>query len=218
MVTHKYTRKTGQTTLPLARAGQVRMLFFALCSALCLHSFSGSRMNQIDLKGRNAVITGGARGIGLAIARRMLESGAAVALWDRDAGALAEAAKTLAAGSRVTTETVDLVDDKAVGAATASSIARLKAIDILVNNAGIAGANMKTWEYTPADFREIIEINMISQYLVCRAVVPHMIERKYGRIINIASIAGKEGTACPRPASSPSPSRWARNWRLPELQ
>jgi 3-oxoacyl-[acyl-carrier protein] reductase len=150
-------------------------------------------MNQIDLKGRNAVITGGARGIGFAIAKRMLESGASVALWDRDADALAAAAKTLAAGSRVTIETVDLVDDKAVGAAAASSISKLKSVDILVNNAGIAGANMKTWEYTPADFRQIIEINMISQYLVCRAVVPHMMERKYGRIVNIASIAGKEG-------------------------
>jgi 2-dehydro-3-deoxy-L-rhamnonate dehydrogenase (NAD+) len=150
-------------------------------------------MNQIDLKGRNAVITGGARGIGFAIAKRMLESGASVALWDRDTDALTAAAKQLAAGSRVTTETVNLVDEGAVATAAKSSVARLKTIDILVNNAGIAGANMKTWEYTPKDFREIIEINMISQYLVCRAVVPHMMERKYGRIVNIASIAGKEG-------------------------
>jgi 3-oxoacyl-[acyl-carrier protein] reductase len=150
-------------------------------------------MNQIDLKARCAVVTGGARGIGFAIARRMLDSGAAVSLWDRDTAALTAANKELAASGRVATETVDLVDATAVGAATESTIKKLGAIDILVNNAGIAGANMKTWEYTPADFRQIIETNLISQYLVCRAVVPHMMARQYGRIVNIASIAGKEG-------------------------
>jgi 3-oxoacyl-[acyl-carrier protein] reductase len=150
-------------------------------------------MNQIDLAGRHAVVTGGARGIGYAIAQRMLKSGANVALWDRDAAALADAAGSLFALGKVVTETVELVDETAVAAATASTIAHLGAIDILVNNAGIAGPNMKTWEYPPADFRHVIEVNLISQYLVCRAVVPHMIGRKYGRIVNIASIAGKEG-------------------------
>ena len=150
-------------------------------------------MNQIDLAGRHAVVTGGARGIGYAIAQRMLKSGANVALWDRDATALADAAGSLFALGKVVTETVELVDEAAVAAATASTIAHLGAIDILVNNAGIAGPNMKTREYPPADFRHVIEVNLISQYLVCRAVVPHMIGRKYGRIVNIASIAGKEG-------------------------
>jgi 2-dehydro-3-deoxy-L-rhamnonate dehydrogenase (NAD+) len=150
-------------------------------------------MNQIDLKQRCAVVTGGARGIGFAIARRMLESGAAVALWDRDAAALESAAQTLAAHGQVVTETVELVDASAVDAAAKSTVAKLKTIDILVNNAGIAGPNMKTWEYSPADFREVIETNLISQYLVCRAVVPHMLARSYGRIVNIASVAGKEG-------------------------
>jgi 3-oxoacyl-[acyl-carrier protein] reductase len=150
-------------------------------------------MNQIDLNKRCAVVTGGARGIGFAIARRMLESGASVALWDRDAGALDSAAQALGAHGKVVTETVDLVDDAAVDAAAKSTVAQLKAIDILVNNAGIAGTNMKTWEYSPADFRQIIEINLISQHLVCRAVVPHMMARNYGRIVNIASVAGKEG-------------------------
>jgi 3-oxoacyl-[acyl-carrier protein] reductase len=150
-------------------------------------------MNQIDLAGRRAVVTGGARGIGYAIAQRMLKSGADVALWDRDAAALADAAGSLSALGRVIAETVELVDEAAVAAATASTIARLGAIDILVNNAGIAGPNMKTWEYPPADFRQVIEVNLISQYLVCRAVVPQMIARKYGRIVNVASIAGKEG-------------------------
>jgi 3-oxoacyl-[acyl-carrier protein] reductase len=150
-------------------------------------------MNQIDLAGRRAVVTGGARGIGYAIAQRMLKSGADVALWDRDAAALADAAGSLSALGRVIAETVELVDEAAVAAATASTIARLGAIDILVNNAGIAGPNMKTWEYPPADFRQVVEVNLISQYLVCRAVVPQMIARKYGRIVNVASIAGKEG-------------------------
>jgi 3-oxoacyl-[acyl-carrier protein] reductase len=150
-------------------------------------------MNQIDLKQRCAVVTGGARGIGFAIARRMLQSGASVALWDRDAAALESAARALAAHSRVVTETVDLVDASAVDAAAKSTIAKLNTIDILVNNAGIAGVNMKTWEYSPADFRQVIETNLISQFLVCRAVVPHMMARNYGRIVNIASVAGKEG-------------------------
>jgi 2-dehydro-3-deoxy-L-rhamnonate dehydrogenase (NAD+) len=150
-------------------------------------------MNQIDLTGRRAVITGGARGIGYAIAQRMLKSGADVALWDRDGTALAAAAQSLATHGRVVTETVDLVDETAVAAAAASTVGRLGAIDILVNNAGIAGPNMKTWEYPPADFRQVVEVNLISQYLVCRAVVPQMIARKYGRIVNVASIAGKEG-------------------------
>jgi 3-oxoacyl-[acyl-carrier protein] reductase len=150
-------------------------------------------MNQIDLSGRRAVVTGGARGIGYAIAQRMLKSGAEVALWDRDAAALADATRSLSLLGKVVSETVELVDEAAVAAATGSTIARLGTIDILVNNAGIAGPNMKTWEYPPADFRHVIEVNLISQYLVCRAVVPHMMARKYGRIVNIASIAGKEG-------------------------
>jgi 2-dehydro-3-deoxy-L-rhamnonate dehydrogenase (NAD+) len=150
-------------------------------------------MNQIDLKQRCAVVTGGARGIGFAIAKRMLQSGASVALWDRDAEALESAAQALGRFGTVATESVDLVDAKAVSAAAESTVAKLKAIDILVNNAGIAGPNMKTWEYAPDDFRQVIEINLISQYLVCRAVVPHMMTRGYGRIVNIASVAGKEG-------------------------
>src|ERR1700691_1266087 len=150
-------------------------------------------MNQIDLRDRCALFTGGALAIGFAIASRMLNSGAAVALWDRDAAALEAAASALAPSGRGVTECVGLIDADAGDAAGQSSIAKLKAIDILVNNAGIAGPNMKTWEYTPADFRRVIEVNLISQYLVCRAVVPHMMARNYGRIVNIASIAGKEG-------------------------
>jgi len=150
-------------------------------------------MNQIDLKQRCAVVTGGARGIGFAIAKRLLISGAAVALWDRDAAALQSAANTLATYGRVVTECVDVVDSAAIDSAAISTIRKFTTIDILVNNAGIAGPNMKTWEYAPADFRHVIEVNLMSQYLVCRALLPHMMTRNYGRIVNIASIAGKEG-------------------------
>ena len=150
-------------------------------------------MNQIDLKGRHAVITGGARGIGYAIAERMLKSGASVALWDVDASALVAAAASLSSMGKVTTETLDITDENAVAKSAASTLHHLGVIDILVNNAGIAGANLKTWDYAPQDFRRVIEVNLISQYLCCRAIVPHMLERKYGRIVNVASIAGKEG-------------------------
>jgi NAD(P)-dependent dehydrogenase (short-subunit alcohol dehydrogenase family) len=150
-------------------------------------------MNQIDLKGRHAVITGGARGIGYAIAERMLKSGASVALWDVDASALGTAAASLCSIGKVTTETLDITDENAVATSAAATLHRLGVIDILVNNAGIAGANLKTWDYAPQDFRRVIEVNLVSQYLCCRAIVPHMLERKYGRIVNVASIAGKEG-------------------------
>ncbi len=154
-------------------------------------------MNQIDLAGRVALVTGGAQGIGYAIAERMLASGASVVLWDADAGKLAEAKASLAnvgkAAGKVFVEQVELTDEKDVASATARSIAAAKKIDILVNNAGITGGNGTTWELAPDMWRRVIEVNLIAPYLVCRAVVPHMVENKYGRIINIASVAGKEG-------------------------
>ncbi|MEO8836060.1 MAG: SDR family NAD(P)-dependent oxidoreductase [Caldimonas sp.] len=152
-------------------------------------------MNQIDLQGRVAVITGGAQGIGYAIAERMLASGATVALWDADEAKLAEAKASLAGKGTVLTEAVELTSEAAVAAAAAHTIAATKKIDILVNNAGITGGNGTTWELAPDVWRRVIEVNLVAPYLVCRAVVPHMIEKKYGRIINIASVAGKEGNA-----------------------
>ena len=149
--------------------------------------------NRIDLNGRSAVITGGARGIGYAIAERMLASGAAVSLWDRDAERIASSTKALDTRGKVTSEILDVTSEQAVEQAASATIAKLGAIDILVNNAGITGGNPTTWEMPPAVFREVIEVNLVSQYLCCRAVVPHMMARKYGRIVNIASIAGKEG-------------------------
>ena len=150
-------------------------------------------MNRIDLEGRRAVVTGGGQGIGRAIAERLLASGAAVALWDRDRP-LAEATRDeLASQGNVVAVAVDLTDLGAVEAAAAETGRALGGIDILVNNAGIAGPNHPLWEYPPDAWREVIEIDLNAVFYCCRAVVPQMIERGYGRICNVASIAGKEG-------------------------
>jgi 3-oxoacyl-[acyl-carrier protein] reductase len=150
-------------------------------------------MNQIDLQQRVGIITGGAQGIGFAVARRMLASGAAVALWDIDAARLEQAHASLADHGTVTSQVVELSDEASVAAATAATLASHGKIDILVNNAGITGGNGTTWELAPDVWRRVIEVNLIAPYLVCRAVVPHMIAAGYGRIVNIASVAGKEG-------------------------
>jgi len=150
-------------------------------------------MNRIDLEGRVAVVTGGAQGIGYAIAERMLASGAAVSLWDLDAAKLAGAKSTLGRAGRVFTERVELTSDDEVAAATAHTIAAAGKIDVVVNNAGITGGNGTTWELAPEVWRRVVEVNLVAPYLVCRAVVPHLIENGYGRIVNVASIAGKEG-------------------------
>ena len=150
-------------------------------------------MNAIDLNGRIAVITGGAQGIGMATAQRFLASGASVVLWDRDAARLAQAVSELAAAGPCSGETVELTDEASVAAATAATLARHSRIDILVNNAGITGGNAPTWQLSPAVWREVVEINLVAPFLTCRAVVPQMIAQGYGRIVNIASVAGKEG-------------------------
>ncbi len=154
-------------------------------------------MNQIDLAGRVAIITGGAQGIGYASAERFLDSGARVRLWDVDADRLAQAVAALAPRGQVTGAVsgavVELTDDAAVAAATAAAAAQLGRIDILVNNAGITGGNAATWLLDPAVWRRVIEVNLVAPYLTCRAVVPQMVAQGYGRIVNIASVAGKEG-------------------------
>ena len=150
-------------------------------------------MNQIDLEGRVAVITGGAQGIGFAVAERMLKSGAAVVLWDIDAARLNNAENTLAALGRVTTSIVELTMLPDIEAAAADATRAHGRIDILVNNAGITGGNAPTWELDPAVWRQVIDVNLIAPFLACRAVVPQMLKQGYGRIVNIASVAGKEG-------------------------
>jgi len=150
-------------------------------------------VNQIDLKNRVAIITGGAQGIGYATAERMLGSGASVMLWDQDAPLLASAKAQLAALGRVGTVQVELTDEAAVAKATAQTVAAFGRIDILVNNAGITGGNGTTWELEPDVWRRVVEVNLIAPYLTCRAVVPQMLKQGYGRIVNVASVAGKEG-------------------------
>ena len=150
-------------------------------------------MNQLDLKGRVAVVTGGAQGIGYATAQRMLASGASVVLWDMDAPLLAQASESLGKLGRVGTAQVELTDEAAVVRATAQALTEFGRIDILVNNAGITGGNASTWELPPEMWRRVIEVNLIAPYLTCRAVVPQMLTQGYGRIVNVASVAGKEG-------------------------
>jgi 3-oxoacyl-[acyl-carrier protein] reductase len=134
-------------------------------------------MNQLDLKGRTAIVTGGLIGIGAAIAKRLEASGARVRIWD--------------VGDK--SDPVDVTDLKAIERATARAMAELGRIDILVNNAGIAGPTMPVVEYPVAEWKRVIDIDLNGPFLCCRAVVPHMVKAKYGRIVNIASIAGKEG-------------------------
>ncbi|QCK85245.1 SDR family oxidoreductase [Phreatobacter aquaticus] len=150
-------------------------------------------MNQIDLKGRVAVITGGARGIGYGAAERMLSSGASVALWDVDAARLKEAEAALGKLGKATSHVVELTDAASVQAATDAVVAAHGGIDILVNNAGITGGNGKTWELEPDIWRQVIDVNLVGPFLTCRAIVPVMLKKGYGRIVNIASIAGKDG-------------------------
>ncbi len=148
-------------------------------------------MNQLDLRGRVAVVTGGARGIGRAIAERMLASGASVALWDRDGDQARETAAAL--GDRASAHVVDQTDEAAIRAATGATLARHGRVDILVNNAGITGGNAPTWELPSREWRTVLEVNLIGPYLVTSALLPQMIAADYGRVVNIASVAGKEG-------------------------
>jgi 3-oxoacyl-[acyl-carrier protein] reductase len=149
--------------------------------------------NRIDLNGRMAVVTGGAQGIGRAIVERFLASGATVAIWDRDLALAQKTAGELKASGRVIAVSVDVRDYADVERARDATLESLGRIDILVNNAGIAGPNVTTWEYPLEAWREVMAINLDGPFHCCRAVAPTMMAQNYGRIVNIASIAGKEG-------------------------
>jgi len=150
-------------------------------------------MHTLDLQKRVAVVTGGARGIGFAIAERILRSGGSVSLWDIDAAQLQHAREQLGALGAVEACPVELTGEASVEAATHSTLERSGRIDILINNAGITGGNAPTWELTPAVWRRVLEVNLIAPYLTSRSIVPVMLRQGYGRIVNIASVAGKEG-------------------------
>jgi 2-dehydro-3-deoxy-L-rhamnonate dehydrogenase (NAD+) len=147
-------------------------------------------MNQYDFTNRAAVVTGGAQGIGYAVAQRLIEGGARVALWDRDEDALAQARAAL---GDVQTVLVDLTQRDAVINATTRTLDTFGAIDVLVHSAGIAGANAPVADYSPEEWARVIDVDLNAAFHVNQAIVKTMIARGYGRIVNIASIAGKEG-------------------------
>jgi 2-dehydro-3-deoxy-L-rhamnonate dehydrogenase (NAD+) len=148
-------------------------------------------MNQLDLKGRHAIITGGASGLGYAISERMLASGATVTWWDVNADVMAQAAKTI--GADVHCEKVDVTQHSSVVAALARTLAKRLRVDILVNSAGITGPNVKLADYPPEAWAQVINVNLNGTFHCCREVAAHMQGNHYGRIVNIASVAGKEG-------------------------
>ena len=148
-------------------------------------------MSKGSMAGRWAVVTGAAQGIGRAIAERLLGAGACVCLWDSDGTLVAEVATEL--GDNTFAEAVDVADPDAVATATRSSLSAMGGIDILVNNAGISGPNAPTWEYPIEEWRRVIDIDLNGVFFCCHSVVPTMREAGYGRIVNIASVAGKEG-------------------------
>ncbi len=148
-------------------------------------------MNTYDLNDRVAIITGGGQGIGLTVAERMIASGARVAIWDRDESLLGGLSDRF--GDKVQGLAVDIGSLDAVRAATQAVIDRFGQIDILVNNAAIVGPNATTWNYPPQAFVDVVHIGLIGTFYVSHAVIPHMIARNYGRIVNVSSVAGKEG-------------------------
>ena len=159
-------------------------------------------MNEIDLKNKAAVVTGGAQGIGLAIAERLLKSGASVCLWDRDHVLVEETANSLASKGKVEIAVMDVTDLDSVKAATQKTIDTLGSIDILVCNAGIAGPTVKVWEYPPEDWQQVIDIDLTGVFNCLHSVAPVMIEQNYGRIVNVASVAGKDGNPNAAPYSA----------------
>jgi NAD(P)-dependent dehydrogenase (short-subunit alcohol dehydrogenase family) len=151
------------------------------------------RANKLDFAGRTAVVTGGSQGIGFGVVERLLASGARVSIWAINEERLAQAKSKLNSNDRVQTVVADVGDRAAVEAATKAVIEQYGHIDVLINNAGVAGPNVKMWDFPPDVFAQMMHVNVMGTFYCCRAVVPHMIARNYGRIVTISSIAGKEG-------------------------
>ena len=149
--------------------------------------------NKIDLTGKFAVVTGGAQGIGRAIVERFLDSGASVAIWDRDTALAKKTVGEVEKRGKAIAVSADVTDYPDVERARDETLKALGRIDILVNNAGIAGMNTTTWDYPIEEWRKVMSINLDGQFHCCKAVVPGMMAQNYGRIVNIASVAGKEG-------------------------
>ncbi len=159
-------------------------------------------MNKIDLQNRRAVITGGAQGIGLAIAERFLASGASVCLWDRDEPLVRKTASILASKGNVEAIVMDVTDLDSVRNAVRKTQDALGSIDLLICNAGIAGPSGKLWEYPPEEWKNVIDIDLTGVFNCLQVVTPIMIEQKYGRIVNVASVAGKDGNPNAGPYSA----------------
>ena len=149
-------------------------------------------MNHLDLKNRVAIITGGAQGFGLAISKRIIESGGKVVIWDIDENAVETALKEINSND-LSFKKVDVTNFEAIEKALLETENELGKIDLFVNNAGITGMNAKVWDYPLDEWKKVIELDLNSTFYCCKAIVPHMIKNNYGRIVNIASIAGKEG-------------------------
>ena len=148
-------------------------------------------MNQLDFKGRHAVVTGGATGLGLAIARRLIDSGGSVTLWDRDQAGARRAAGELGAGTEAVA--VDVSQHASVQAAVQATCKGNVQIDALINSAGITGPNVKVWDYPVDAWRDVMEVNVNGLFYCCREIAPLMRAQGWGRIVNIASVAGKDG-------------------------
>ena len=155
-------------------------------------------MNNIDLQNKVAVVTGGAQGFGLAVSQRLLKSGAQVVIWDNDEKLLND----LSLNGNVHKIVTDVTEFNNIESSTKKTIDLVKKIDILVNNAGIAGPSHKTWEYPIDAWQKVIDIDLSGVFYCCKSIVPHMIKKNYGRIVNVASIAGKEGNPNAMPYSA----------------
>src|SRR5260370_25814491 len=155
--------------------------------------------NQIDLNGGVAAVTGGAQGIGRAIVERLLASRAAVAVWDRDLELASQACAELSGRGQIVPVGCDIRTLSAVERARDATLEAFGRLDVLVNNAGVAGPNMTTWEYPIDAWADVLQINLTGTFHCCRAVVPTMIAQSYGRIVSVASIAGKHGHPDARP-------------------